>query len=69
MEENSNNRSQKPWFWTTLPGLITALAALLTALGGVLTLYYSRSPTQPANGIVRSVNNPRPEPVHPKARR
>jgi hypothetical protein len=63
---NPNGESQKPSFWNTLPGLITAIAALLSAGGGLYTLYRSQNvpPTQevvaPQPKVVPSPVNPQP---------
>jgi len=42
------DEQQRPTFWTTLPGIMTATASLITALVGVLALLMSRGGDVPS---------------------
>jgi hypothetical protein len=63
---NPNGESQKPSFWNTLPGLITAIAALITAVGGVATLYYTQRAQSKPDVVVAPSKGASP-PVNPQS--
>jgi hypothetical protein len=64
MKPASSAQNEKPSFWTTLPGILTAVAGLITALTAFFALFYHPGQKPDKNEVAgRAVDPPSISPV------